>query len=142
MIEIRFSHLIQNSSVNKKNSLSHYFIDIDQDLNLDNFNSSDLKLSIKKVSNDTYLKIFDQHITKSTLRPDNFDNLNSSLKIFLNHEDFNFESGIQSFEDLQIENKSDRYQYNLPYYIYEKQISHVLFLFSTDFLALRLLQTI
>ena len=134
--DIGYVNGYKSSAKNKKNSLSHYFIDIDQDLNLDNFNSSDLKLSIKKVSNDTYLKIFDQHITKSNLRPDNFDNLNSSLKIFLNHEDFNFESGIQSFEDLQIENKSDRYQYNLPYYIYEKQISQNFFdgglFFSSD----------
>jgi len=126
----------KSSTANKKNSLSHYFIDIDQDLNLDNFNSSDLKLSIKKVSNDTYLKIFEQHITKSNLRPDNFNNLNSSLKIFLNHEDFNFEGGIQSFEDLQIKNKSDRYQYNLPYYNFEKIISQNLFdgnlFFSSD----------
>ena len=104
----------------KKSSLSHYFLDIDHDLQLEDFDSSDLKLSIKKVSNDTYLKIFDQHITKSSLRPENFDNLNSSLKLFLNHEDFIFETGIQSFEDLQIENKSDRYQYNLPYYNYDR----------------------
>jgi len=113
----------KSATTNKTNNLSHYFLDIDQDLNLENYNSSNLKLSLKKVSNDTYLKVFDQHITKSTLRPDDFDNLNSSLKLFLNHEDYNFESGIQSFEDLQIKNKSDRYQYNLPYYNYDRSIS-------------------
>jgi LPS-assembly protein len=112
----------KSTTTNKKSSLSHYFLDIDHDLQLEDFDSSDLKLSLKKVSNDTYLKVFDQHITKSSLRPENFDNLNSSLKLFLNHEDFIFETGIQSFEDLQIENKSDRYQYNLPYYNYDKSV--------------------
>ena len=112
----------KSNTTNKKSSLSHYFLDIDHDLKLDDFDSSDLKLSLKRVSNDTYLKIFDQHITKSSLRPENFDNLNNSLKLFLNHKDFIFETGIQSFEDLQIENKSDRYQYNLPYYSYDKSV--------------------
>jgi LPS-assembly protein len=37
-------------------------------------------------------------------------------------KDFIFETGVQSFEDLQIENKSDRYQYNLPYYSYDKSV--------------------
>ena len=120
LADVGYVNGYKSTTTNKKSSLSHYFLDLDHDLQLEDFNSSDLKLSIKKVSNDTYLKIFDQHITKSSLRPENFDNLNSSLKLFLNHEDFIFETGIQSFEDLQIENKSDRYQYNLPYYNYDR----------------------
>ena len=123
LADLGYVNSYSSSTTNKKSNLSHYFIDINHDLNLNNFKSSDLKLSLRKVSNDTYLKIFDPHITKSTLRPDNFDNLNSSLKIFLNNEDFNFESGIESYEDLQIENKSDRYQYNMPYYNYDRSIS-------------------
>ena len=120
LADVGYVNGYKSTTTNKKSSLSHYFLDVDHDLQLEDFDSSDLKLSIKKVSNDTYLKIFDQHITKSSLRPENFDNLNSSLKLFLNHEDFIFETGIQSFEDLQIENKSDRYQYNLPYYNYDR----------------------
>ena len=123
LADIGYVNGYKSTATNKLANLSHYFFDIDRNLNLENYNSSNLKLSLKKVSNDTYLKIFDQHITKSSLRPDDFDNLNSSLKLFLNHKDFDFESGIQSFEDLQIENKSDRYQYNLPYYNYDKLIS-------------------
>ena len=123
LADVGYVDSYKSTATNKKNSLSHLFLDIDRDLNLENYNSSDLKLSLKKVSKDTYLKVFDQHITKSTLRPDNFDNLNSSLKVFLNHEDFNFESGIQSYENLQTKKKSDRYQYNLPYYNFDKSIS-------------------
>ena len=123
LADVGYVNGYKSITTNKKNSLSHLFFDIDRDLNLENYNSSNLKLSFKKVSNDIYLKLFDQHVTKSNLRPDNFDNLNSSLKLFLNHEDFNFESGFQSYENLQIASKSDRYQYNLPYYNFDRSIS-------------------
>ena len=121
--DVGFVNGYKSSTTNKTNNLSHYFLNIDKDLNLENYNSSNIKLSLKKISNDTYLKIFDQHITKSNLRPNEFDNLNSSLKLFLNHKDYDFESGIQSFENLQIKNKSDRYQYNLPYYNFNRSFS-------------------
>jgi len=133
LADVGYVNGYKSTTTNKKSSLSHYFLDMDHDLQLEDFDSSDLKLSIKKISNDTYLKIFDQHITKSSLRPENFDNLNSSLKLFLNHEDFIFETGIQSFEDLQIENKSDRYQYNLPYYNYDKSFEQNYFSGIIDF---------
>ena len=56
-------------TTNKKNSLSHLFPRYrSQILNLENYNSSDLKLSLKKYLNDTYLKVFDQHITKSEFK--------------------------------------------------------------------------
>ena len=113
----------KSSTSNKKNSLSHFFLDYNLNLNFENYISSDLKLSLEKVSNDKYLKIFDSHLTKSILRPGNFDELNSSIKIFLNHEDFNFETGVQSYENLQITTQSDRYQYILPYYNFDKLIS-------------------
>ena len=121
--DVGFVNGYKSSTTNKTNNLSHYFLNIDKDLNLENYNSSNIKFSLKKVSNDNYLKIFDQHITKSNLRPNEFDNLNSSLKLFLNHKDYDFESGIQSFENLQIKNKSDRYQYNLPYYNFNRSFS-------------------
>ena len=121
--DVGFVNGYKSSTTNKTNNLSHYFLNIDKDLNLENHNSSNIKLSLKKVSNDNYLEIFDQYITKSDLRPNEFDNLNSSLKLFLNHKDYDFESGIQSFENLQIKNKSDRYQYNLPYYIFNRSFS-------------------
>ena len=114
-------------TTNKKNSLSHLFFDLDHNLNLENYNSSDLELSLNKVSKDTYLKVFDQHITKSTLRPDNFDKLENSLKIYLDHPDFNLTTGIKSYENLQTKKRSDRYQYNLPYYNFDKLISQNLF---------------
>ena len=83
--------------------------------NIDEFESSKLIMSVEQVSNDTYLKVFDAHITKSILRPSNFDILNNKIKLFLNNDRYNFEAGMESYEDLQLIN-NDRYQYILPYY--------------------------
>ena len=69
------------------------FLNYDLDLNLENFNSSGLNISFKKVSNDSYLGVFDQYITKSTLRPGNFHKLTSEITFSLDHENYNFQSG-------------------------------------------------
>ncbi len=113
------------SSIEKKN-LSHLFIDYDVDLNLNNFNSSDLTLSLEKVTNDTYLKVFEQYITKSKVRPSDFNNLSSKLGLYLEHENFNFETKFEAYENLQL-NKSDRYQYILPYYNFDRPINQNFF---------------
>jgi len=123
----------KSSTTNKKNSLSHYFLDYDLDLEIKDYITSQIKLSAKKVSNNNYLKIFDPHITKSTLRPSNFDELNSSVKMFLTNDNFNFETGIQSYENLQIENNNDKYQYILPYYNFDKSISQNYFNGNVNF---------
>ena len=103
----------------KKSNMSHIFANYDLDLNLDQFNSSNLFISVEQVTNDTYLKVFDAHITKSEItRPDNLNILNNEIKLSLNHENYNFETGFHAYEDLTI-NKSDRYQYILPYYNFD-----------------------
>jgi LPS-assembly protein len=43
--------------------------------------------------------------------------------VTLDHEKFNFESGIQSYESLGVKNKNDRYQTVLPSYNFDKIIS-------------------
>ena len=116
----------KSSLSKKKNNLSHLFANFDLNLDLKEFDSSKLTMSIEQVSNDTYLKIFDAHITKSILRPDNFDILNNKLKLSLDHERYNFEAGIESYEDLQLEN-NDRYQYVLPYYNYSTILDNQFF---------------
>ena len=116
----------KSSLSKKKNNLSHLFANFDLDLDLKEFDSSKLTVSIEQVSNDTYLKIFDAHITKSTLRPDNFDILNNKIKLSLDHEKYTFEAGVESYENLQMEN-SDRYQYILPYYNYSTILDNQFF---------------
>ena len=55
------------SSLSNKNSISHLFANFESDLALDNFTNSNFFLSLKKISNDTYLKVFDGNIFKSIL---------------------------------------------------------------------------
>ena len=133
LADIGFVNGYKSTTTNKKSNLSHFFLDYDLDLEFEDYISSDLKLSVKKVSNGNYLKIFDPHITKSNLRPSNFDELNSDIKMFLTHNNFNFESGIQIFENLQEDNKSDKYQYILPYYNFDKSISQNYFNGNVNF---------
>ncbi|MDB4154117.1 organic solvent tolerance protein [Candidatus Pelagibacter sp.] len=113
----------KSPTTKKKNSLSHLFIDFNLDLNIENYASSTLNMEIKRVSNDSYLNVFDQYITKSKLRPDDFNKLNSNIEFSLDHENYTFQSGIKSFENLQTKKQSDRYQYVLPYYNFDKNIS-------------------
>ena len=117
----------------KRKNLNHLFFNFDYDMDLENYISSELTVSIEKTNNDTYLKLFDPHITKSKVRPENFDKLKNKFEINLNHENYNFITGIISYEDLQITNKSDRYQYVLPYYNFDKILSNNFFSGSLSF---------
>ena len=80
-----------------------------------------LIVSLKKVSNDTYLKIFDGNIFKNKTTPKDYDVINSEAKLILNDDNFNFITGFQSFEDLNLPS-SDRYQFILPYYNFDRQL--------------------
>jgi len=106
------------SSLSKnKNSISHLFAKYETDLNYPNFTTSLLKLNLEKVSNDTYLKIFDTNLIDKQIKPQNQNSLNSRLNLYLNSDNYNLESGISAHENLS-EQSSDRYQYILPYYNY------------------------
>ena len=105
-----------------KNSVTHLFAKFQSDLKLENFNTSDLYVSIQKVSNDTYLKVFDSNLYETDLKPTDQNNLISEIKLTLNHEDdYNLTTGIKSFENLT-EINSDRFQYILPYYNFDKNL--------------------
>ncbi len=111
----------KSSNSNKKKNISHLFGQLNFDLEYTNFKKSELFLKIEKVTNDTYLKIFDANIEKNIVKPKNYDVLKNELKLSLNHNNYNFDAGFQSFEDLQLRN-SDRYQYVLPYYNFDKTL--------------------
>ena len=120
-LDFGFVDNYKSSLSNKKKSISHLFANFDLDLNLNNFNKSDFFLSLKKVTNDTYLKIFDSNLFKNKLTPDNYDVLNSEARLTLNNENYDFTTGFQSFESLQLKS-SDRYQFILPYYSFNRQV--------------------
>ncbi len=115
-----------------KNSIFSFFTKYDLDLNLENFTSSNIFLSIEKVTNDTFLKIFDTNIQDNDLKPTDFTNLTSELKISLKHENYDLETGIQSYENLQ-KHSSDRYEYVFPYYIFDKTLNKDFFDGSINF---------
>ena len=117
-----FTKVYKSSSSNKKKNLNHFFGKYDLNLKFNNFLSSRFYLSSERVSNDTYLKIFDANIANNVVRPKNFDVLSNEIKLFLDHENYDFETGFQSFEDLNVAN-SDRYQYVLPYFNFSKKLS-------------------
>ena len=120
LADFGFVNGFKSSTTNKSKNLNHLFVNFNYDLNLDNFISSNLTLNIEQTNNDTYLKIFEPHITKSDARPGNFNTLENNLDINLNHEEYNLNLGIISYENLQEEKKSDRYQYVLPFYDFDK----------------------
>ena len=110
-----------NQEIEKKKNFGHIFANLDLDLDFENFNSSKLFLSLERVSNDLYLKIFDAHITKSNAKPEDINVLNNKAQLELNNDNFILEAGIESYETLGTK-KSDRYQYVLPYYNFSKNI--------------------
>ncbi len=120
--DFSFTNGYESELTKEKNSISHFFGEYNSNLNLEKFQSSKVNLVLEKVTNDTYLKVFDSHITRSNLRPENFDVLNSSLKLDFVHEDYNLSAGMQVYENLQLKN-SDRYQYVFPYYNFDKILS-------------------
>ena len=116
----------KSSSTNAKKNLGHFFAKFNYDLNFKEFISSNLNLKISKVNNDSYLKIFENYITKSQVKPDDTNVLNNSIKLNLNHEKYNFNTGFEVYEKLDVK-KSDRFQYILPYYDFDKIISNNFF---------------
>ena len=126
-----------NSSIeNNKNSIFNIFSKFDLDLDLENFSSSKLLLRIEKVTNDTFLKIFDTHVDTETisLKPIDNNNLKSELQISLKNKNYNLESGIISYENLEKKN-NDRYEYIFPYYIFETNLSNDFFGGSLDLIS-------
>ena len=110
----------------KKNTIFNLFANYDLDLNLEKFSYSNLFLSIEKVTNDTFLKIFDTHIQDNILKPNDYDNLKNEVKITLNNDNYSLKSGFISYENLQNKN-NDRYEYIFPYYNFNTSINYNFF---------------
>ena len=129
-----FTKGYESSLTGKKKNISHLFGAFNLDLNFDRFMASDLSLVVERTSNDTYLKVFDTNITNSLVKPKNPDILNNELKLELRHENYNLITGLETYENLQLKN-SDRYQYILPYYTFDKILSQNLMNGSIDLVS-------
>ena len=115
----------KSSETKEENSISHIFADFDLNLNLENFDYSKMSFSVEKVSKDTYLKLFDNILSNTELKPVNDNILTSEATLVLNNEKFDFNLGMSVYENLQ-KPTSDRHQYILPYYDFSTN------LFSND----------
>ena len=104
---------------NEENTLTHLFSKYEMKFNFENFIESSLDISLQKVNNDTYLKVFDNNLVNTDLKPDNFDTLTSDINLNLENEKFSFNTGFTVYENLSKPN-SDRYQYVLPYYDFSR----------------------
>ena len=105
----------KSSETKEENSIAHIFTDFDLNLNLENFNYSKVFFSLEKVTKDTYLKLFDNILSNTDLKPTNDNILTSEAKLVLNNEKFDFNLGMSVYEDLQ-KPSSDRHQFIFPYY--------------------------
>ena len=106
------------STINgKKATRSHLFAKTNIDLDHKEFINSKLEIIYEKISNDTYLKLFD--FIKSPLWTENRSTLTSKIELDLEHANYDFESEIAMIESLGGSN-SDRYTYVLPSYNFSK----------------------
>ena len=113
----------ESYTTKKRNTLSHFFLNYDLDLNFENFISSNLNLSLERVSTESYLPVFAQYITKDTvLSPTSYYKLSNRIDLDLNHENYSFKTGTIIYDNIT-EEKTDRYQYVLPYYTFGKLIN-------------------
>ena len=110
---------------NKIKNAHHLFLDFISDLNLDNYTKSGFEAQIEKVNNDTYLKVFQNVLTQSPVMPKSLTTMNSNLKFYFDKEDQNLSTGIEVYEALGSKN-SDRYQYTLPYYDFNKNLTSII----------------
>ena len=110
------------SSEGKKKNINHLFAKIEKNLKFDNFIKSDLNIFLERVSNDKYLKIFNDNFPTNSIKPNDPDNLQSGFDFFLEHDNFLLSGGANIFENLT-QDQSDRYQFVLPYYNFSRNLS-------------------
>ena len=119
-----FGHVrsYSNSELNKKN-ISYLFTEYIADLKFKNFNSSKMNIKFQKVTNDTFLKVFESNILENSTaqKPEDSNKMKSELKLMLNNDNYNLTTGFLASEVLEGRN-SDRYQYVLPYYEFDTSL--------------------
>jgi len=86
---------------------------------------SKFEAQIEKVTNDTYLKVFQNNLFDTPVMPESQSTMNSTLKLYLEKEDQNLTAGFEVYENLGTKH-SDRYQYTLPYYDFSKDLTSLI----------------
>ena len=110
-------HYSDKNNKTDKDTRSHLFANTNIDLDFTDFISSSLEVNFEKISNDTYLKLF--NFIKSPLWEKSRGTLESKIELDLAHENYDFGSSLIMYESLGGTN-SDRYTYVLPSYNFSK----------------------
>ena len=114
---ITTGHYSDKKNKDAKATRSHFFSNTKIDLDYEDFINSSLEVNYEKISNDTYLKLFDFIV--SPLWKKSRGSLTSKIVLDLEHEDYDFGSTVAVYEGLGGKN-SDRYSYLLPSYSFAK----------------------
>jgi LPS-assembly protein len=107
---------------NKTKNVNHLFLDYTSDLKIPNYLESKLNAQIEKVTNDTYLKVFQNNLFYTPVMPESQTTMTSNIELYLSQENQDLTTGIVVYENLG-ERHSDRYQYTLPYYNFSKSLT-------------------
>ena len=89
------------------------------DLKIPNYLESKFDAQIEKVTNDTYLKVFQNNLVDKTCNARKSNNNEFKLKLYLEKDDQNLTTGIEVYENLGTKH-SDRYQYTYLIMIFQK----------------------
>jgi LPS-assembly protein len=123
--DLAFLRDYKSSTDSKTKNINHLFLNYSNDLKIPNYLESKFEAQIEKVTNDTYLKVFQNNLFDTPSMPESQTTMNSKLKLYLEKEDQNLTTGIEIFENLGIKH-SDRYQYTLPYYDFSKNFTSLI----------------
>ena len=115
----------KSSTNSKTKNINHLFLNYNSKLNIPNFIESRFEANIERVTNDTYLKVFENNLFDTPLLPASQTTLNSNVKLYLEKENQNLTTGIEIYENLGVRH-SDRYQYTLPYYDFSKNVTSMI----------------
>ncbi len=114
---ITTDHYSDKNNKADKDTRSHFFSKTKIDLDFEDFITSSLEIKYQKISNDTYLKVF--NFIQGSLFSGGPGTLVSNIELDLAHKDYDFGSSLIMYESLGGLN-SDRYTYVLPDYSISK----------------------
>jgi len=115
----------KSSTDSKTKNVNHLFLNYINDIKNPDYLESKFEAQVEKVTNDTYLKVFQNNLFDSPVMPESQTTMNSNLKLYLEKEDQNLTTGIEIYENLGVKH-SDRYQYTLPYYDFSKNLTSLI----------------
>ncbi|MDC0438795.1 organic solvent tolerance protein [Candidatus Pelagibacter sp.] len=121
----------KSSTDNKTKNVNHLFLNFINDLKIPNYLESTFEAQIEKVTNDTYLKVFEHNLFDTPVMPESQSTMNSNLKLYLQQENQILTTGIEIYENLGTKH-SDRYQFTFPYYDFSKNITSIIIDNSLD----------